>query len=254
MEHLPHFRREIREFVTTVESVVDDVPLLPACPGWSMTNIVMHLGWVHRYVIDIIVNRRPVPPTNPDIAFLNLPPEHFTWPTDPDGGPHLGPLPRGMLTWFTEGADTLAELLATIDPSTAVGTWSVEQSVGFWLRMQAIEAAVHRWDAQTGTGTPAPIDTELAIDVIEQNFTVMVPARRGWRGAPEGHGETFRFHATDADRAWTVRFDGNTLTAADGPAQHEFAGSASDLALFLWHRVNSDQPGADTWFTLVPAE
>lgn len=118
--------------------------------------------------------------------------------------------------------------------------------------MQTIEAAVHRWDAQTGIGTPAPIDTELAVDAIEQNFAVMVPAHRAWAHPPQGTGETFRFHATDIDRAWTVRFDGDVLTVADGSASHEFAGTASDLALLLWHRVNADAPGVDTWFTLAP--
>ena len=108
---------------------------------------------------------------------------------------------------------------------------------------------MHRWDAQTGTGDPAPIDAELA---VEQNFAVMVPAHRGWANPPRVRGETFRFHATDVDRAWTVRFDGDALTTVDGPAPHEFTGSASDLALFLWHRVNTGAPGADTWFTLAP--
>ncbi|HJP80199.1 MAG TPA: hypothetical protein VJ914_38360 [Pseudonocardiaceae bacterium] len=121
--------------------------------------------------------------------------------------------------------------------------------------MQTIEAAVHRWDAQTGLGTPAPIDTDLAVDVIAQNFEVMVPAHHSWAQAPAGQGETFRFHATDADRAWTVRFDGDTLTATDQQARHEFTGTASELALFLWHRIPldaADPAAADTWFTLAP--
>ena len=268
IEHLPHFRREIRDLTATAASVAADVPLLPACPGWSMTNLLMHLGWVHRYVIDIIANQRTTPPADGDLAFMHLPPEHVDWPSDPEAGPHLGPLPSGMLDWFTDGAHTLAELFATTDPRhrpRAPGRPS--RPSRFWLRMQTIEAVVHRWDAHTGTGDPAPIDTELALDTIEQNFAVMVPAHRAWANAPAGQGETFRFHATDADRAWTVRFDGDTVTTghettgdettdgdgtSDGPAPHEFAGTASDLALFLWHRINTGAPGADTWFTLAP--
>jgi uncharacterized protein (TIGR03083 family) len=252
IEHLPHFRREIRDFAATARSVAGNVPLLPACPGWSITNIVMHLGWVHRYVTDLVAHRRTEERADGDLSFMHLPPEHLDWPTDPEGGPHLGPLPTGMLDWFTDGAQRLADLFESTDPSTPVGTWSAEQSVGFWVRMQTIEAAVHRWDAQTGTGDPAPIDAELAVDAIEQNFAVMVPAHRGWANAPQGRGETFLFHATDVDRAWTVRFDGDALTTVDGPASHEFTGSASDLALFLWHRINTGAPGADTWFTLAP--
>jgi uncharacterized protein (TIGR03083 family) len=272
MDHLPHFRREIRDFTTAARSVAGDAPALPACPGWSMINIVMHLAWVHRYVIDIVASRRTESVEPTDLAFLHLPPEAAGWPTDPDAGPHQGPMPTGLLDWFTDGADTLAGLFATTDPATPVTTWSAEQSVGFWLRMQTIEAAVHRWDAQTGLGTPAPIDTDLAIDMIAQIFEVMVPARRGWAQAPEGQGETFRFDATDAGRSWTVRFDGDKLTASDEPAateftgteftraeftRAEFTGTASDLALFLWHRIpldTGDPAAVTTWFTLAPPQ
>lgn len=255
MDRLPHFRREISDFIAAARSAQDDAPALPACPGWSMINIVMHLGWVHRYVIDIIANRRTERAEPTDLSFLHLPPEAAGWPADPEGGPHQGPIPAGMLGWFSDGADTLAGLFATTDPATPVATWSAEQSVAFWLRMQTIEAAVHRGDAQTGLGTPAPIDTELAVDTIAQTFEVMVPARRGWAQAPPGRAETFTFDATDAGRTWTVRFDGDTLTVTDDPAPTTFAGTASDLALFLWHRITlatADPDAAATWFTLAP--
>jgi uncharacterized protein (TIGR03083 family) len=252
MDCLPHFRREIRDFTDTARSVTDMVPLLRSCPGWSMTNIVMHLGWVHRYVTHIIANRLLDEPTNTGLGFLHLPPEHVDWPTDPNSGPQRGQMPTGMLDWFAAGADTLAELFATTDPTTRVSTWSAEQSVAFWLRMQTIEAAIHRWDAQTGLRGPSPIHPDLAVDIIEQTFEVMAPRRRSGGQAPVGRGETFRFHATDVDRSWTVRFDGDTLALTAGPAADEFTGSASDLALFLWHRVDTDTDAAKTWFTLVP--
>jgi hypothetical protein len=44
--------------------------------------------------------------------------------------------------------------------------------------MQAIEAAVHRWDAEHATGPAQPIDADLAADAIGQTFEVMVPMRR----------------------------------------------------------------------------
>jgi uncharacterized protein (TIGR03083 family) len=261
MDRLPHFRREIRDFTAAARAVehADTVPELPACPGWSMTNVVMHLGWVHRYVTHIISNRLLDEPVITDLEFLHLPAERAGWPTDPEGGPYLGPMPTGLLDWFTDGADTLTEIFATTDASIRVSTWSAEQSVGFWLRMQMIEAAIHRWDAHTGLGAPAPIEPELAVDLIEQYFAVMVPARRGWGQAPEGRGEMFRFRATDVERAWTVRFDGGTVAVTDEPAPDEFAGSAGDLALFLWHRIGlasgtltGDPAAADTWLTLAP--
>src|SRR3712207_1775237 len=66
-----------------------------------------------------------------------------------------------------------------------VWTWSPERTTGFWLRMQTIEAAVHRWDAENAIGAGQPIDAELAADAVGQTFQVMAPARRAWRQAPQ---------------------------------------------------------------------
>jgi uncharacterized protein (TIGR03083 family) len=258
MDHLPHFRREIRDFTAAARSVAtaDTVPLLPSCPDWSMTNIVTHLGTVHRYVGTILANKLTEQPDLTNPTFLHLPAEADlpNWPLSRDAEAKLGPMPAGLLDWFVDGADTLADLFATTDPTTHVVTWSTEQTAAFWLRMQTIEAAVHRWDAQTGVGTPAGIDTDLAVDVIEQNFEVMVPSRRAAAQVTAGQGETFRFRATDVDRTWTIRFDGDTvrLDETAEPTQEEIAGSASDLALLLWHRTGTDTPAARAWFTFAP--
>jgi hypothetical protein len=50
-------------------------------------------------------------------------------------------------------------------------------------------------------------------------------------------------------------FGGDTLRQLDQtaePTHDEIAGSASDLALLLWHRTGTDTPAAQTWFTLAP--
>ncbi|GAB2581799.1 hypothetical protein GCM10027168_13150 [Streptomyces capparidis] len=65
------------------------------------------------------------------------------------------------------------------DPAEPVWTWSRERTVGFRLRMQTIEAAVHRWDAQV-----APVDGVLVADAVSQTFQVMAPFRRAAEWAP----------------------------------------------------------------------
>ena len=44
--------------------------------------------------------------------------------------------------------------------------------------MQAIEAAVHRWDAENAVGVAQPFDGALAADAIGQTFEIMAPMRR----------------------------------------------------------------------------
>ncbi|WP_404963066.1 maleylpyruvate isomerase N-terminal domain-containing protein [Streptomyces sp. 147326] len=156
-----------------------------------------------------------------------------------------------------------------LGPDTPVWTWSAEQTSGFWLRMQLIELAVHRWDAQSATGAPGPLVPGVAADAVTQTFEVMAPARRSWKAAPSGTGERYRFRSTDGPETWTVVFAADEVLLECGPAPEpgptapadvETAGTASDLALFLWGRLPATAlrvTGGDAtllphWFTLVP--
>jgi uncharacterized protein (TIGR03083 family) len=127
--------------------------------------------------------------------------------------------------------------------------------------MQAIEAAVHRWDAENAVGAAQPLDAALAADAIGQTFEVMAPMRRAVAKAPPGHGERFLFQRTDEPGTWVVQFDGDAvlLGAPDGHYDIQISGTASDLALFLWQRpvtgkleAQGDATLLSRYFTLVP--
>ncbi|RBQ21847.1 hypothetical protein DP939_03990 [Spongiactinospora rosea] len=260
MDLVPHFRREIQGFEAAVRGVAggNEAPLTPSCPGWSVNDLIAHLGGVHRGVSHIIKNDLVTWPGMDDLGFLRLPAEAAGWPR-PDTAPNRGPVPAGLIDWFAEGAAELYAVFRDTDPAQRAWTWSREQTVGFWVRVQAIEAAVHRWDAQAATGDPEPIDADLASDMIAQTFEVMAPARREWRQAPPGRGERYAFRRTDGPGAWTARFDGGEVALTDGPGDVELAGTASDLALYLWGRVpadrlqiSGDKDVLDRYFTLVP--
>ncbi|MFH8369367.1 maleylpyruvate isomerase family mycothiol-dependent enzyme [Streptomyces sp. NPDC018031] len=277
MDHLPDFRREILAFEaaarTAAEAPTGGAPLVPSCPGWSVADLIGHLGGVHRFVAHVIRERMTTPPDTVanlvartpsqdlDLTFLGLPADTEGWPS-PELAPHRGPVPAGLIDWFRDGAAALEALFRSRPPDETVWTWSREQTVGFWLRVQAIEAAVHRWDAEAATGTPRPIDTGLAADAVTHTFEVMAPARRAWTQAPPGSGERFRFRRTDGPDVWTVRFDGDEVRSDDstGPCAVELAGTASDLMLFLWNRIpadrcaslRGDRAALDHYFTLVP--
>ena len=147
------------------------------------------------------------------------------------------------------------------DPGEQVWTWSADHGVGFWQRMQAIEAAVHRWDAENAVGAAQPLDAALAADAIGQTFEVMAPMRRTVGKAPPGHGERFLFQRTDGSGRWAVQFDGDTalLGTPDGHYDIQISGTASDLALFLWQRavtgkldIQGDTSLLSRYFALVP--
>lgn len=270
MDFVARFRDEVAAFEEAVGRAAGapEAPFVPSCPGWTVSDLVMHLGRVHRVVAAVLKTRLTEPPQGSDPEF-GLPPERPGWP-EPDGGPTPGPVPAALAEWFAQGAAELGDLFAETDPATRVWTWAPEQSVGFWQRMQAIEAAVHRWDAEAAVGDPRPMERSLACDGVAQTFEVMAPARRAHVGAPAGAGETYVLRATDGPESWAVRFsgadvefpvptDGEPVVASKADGVVELGGSASDLMLFLWGRVplarlavSGDQAVAERYFSLVP--
>ncbi|MFG3000640.1 maleylpyruvate isomerase family mycothiol-dependent enzyme [Streptomyces sp. NPDC048340] len=272
MDHiarLARFRTETAAFEKAVQRAVDQAaggpaPLVPPCPGWTVSDLVAHLGGVHRYLSHILRGRLTEAPDATDPALYGLPAdpaERAAWPM-PDRAPNHGPVPQTLTDWFAEGARDLAGLLGELGPDTPVWTWSAEQTSGFWMRMQLIELAVHRWDAESVTGGPQPLDPALASDAVPQTFEVMAPARRAWTSAPPGSGERHRFRRTDGPGSWTVEFTPDAVLLDPDPASPvpvELSGTASDLLLFLWHRippaaltVRGDASLLPRWFTLVP--
>lgn len=264
MDFATAFHREILAFEAAAHRAADGgpAPLVPSCPGWSMADLVLHLGGVHRFVARIVEDGLTEPPDVTDVALFALPEDRAGWPA-PEGGPHRGPVPPGLVAWFADGARALAAHVRDGDPGQRVWTWSRERTAGFWWRMQTIEAALHRWDAESAFGAPGPVDAALAADAVAQTFEVMAPARRVWKEAPPGEGERFRLRQTDGPGVWTVSFEGDEVRLdgdTAGPCDLELTGTASDLMLFLWQRIPADRLDgvrgdlamADRYFTLVP--
>ncbi|MFF1342292.1 maleylpyruvate isomerase family mycothiol-dependent enzyme [Streptomyces sp. NPDC058290] len=274
-QRLSHFRNETLAFEKAIRRAIAEagdgpVPLVPSCPGWSAADLVGHLGGVHRFVGRILRDRLAEAPDHTDLAIFAIPQDpavRAAWPKR-ETEPNRGPVPQALTEWFAQGARQLEGLFRELGPDVPVWTWSVDaadraaHTSGFWLRMQTIELAVHRWDAESATGAPGPIDAEIAVDAVPQTFEAMAPFRRAMTGAPAGAGERYRFRRTDGPESWTVTFSGERVLVEHGvtdPVDVEAAGTASDLMLFLWRRIPStglavtgDADLLPHYFTLVP--
>jgi uncharacterized protein (TIGR03083 family) len=262
VDYVEHFGREVAAFESAGRRAVTSAaaPAVPSCPEWVVTDLVVHLGFVHRLVARTIGEQLLQPPEMGDWSWLGLPDEWRGW-LPPGQAPRQSPVPAALLDWFHAGATELHGLFLAADPNEQVWTWSADQSVGFWQRMQAIEAAVHRWDAQNAVTTAEPVDPALAADAITQTFEVMAPMRRAVAKAPPGQGERYLFKRTDGPQTWAVHFDGDAMLFG-APADDcgiQISGTASDLALFLWQRdvtarldVRGDTSLLCRYFALVP--
>ena len=157
MDYVGHFLREVAAFEAAgrVAAGFEAAPVVPSCPGWVVTNLVLHLGVVHRVVARVIDERMQQPPGRGDRSWLGLAEDWRGW-LPPGRAPQRSQVPAGLLGWFHAGAADLQERFRAADGGEQVWTWSADHTVGFWQRMQAIEAAVHRW------GTPGSADRSAA--------------------------------------------------------------------------------------------
>ena len=133
---------------------------------------------------------------------------------------------------------------------------------GFYQRRMAHENTIHRYDAETATGTPAHIDSHLATDGVAEILSVAMRYR--------GNGATIEYPdssmllvRTDGADRWLVRaMDGTLLIAHNGDAGHRadttLTGPAEDLYLHLWGRpapalsVTGDGDAAAAWSAVAP--
>lgn len=240
----------------------EPAPRVPCCPGWTVTDLVLHLGAVHRHAAKIVANgeREQVPISPDNLGWLGLPHPYLHWVMT-EKSPTDQPVPPAVLAWFEEGAERVERVIYGADPDEPAWSWSPDKRVAHYQRMLAIETAVHRHDAQEAYGQPGPIDAAFARDGIDHTFDVMLPARREWTTPRPGAGESYHFHQTDGDGEWTVRFEGDGATVARGhqDADVTLAGTASDLFLYLWGRlparelaVSGDAALLDRYAELVP--
>jgi uncharacterized protein (TIGR03083 family) len=202
--------------------------VVPSCPGWTMADLVDHVGRVlHR--VRLCVPRGVT--TRPD-------------PLDEQPRPAW---PEALDRLAAELTATV-ETLDTVDAELPAWNWAPQsKKAAFWPRRMAHEIAVHRWDAESAAGQPTPIEAKLAADGVNEVLDTWLPAGRR-KGPTDRHG-VVHLVATDASYEWFVRLRGagvallDTGTILDTDDHHpraEATGTASDLLLTLWGRR---QPG-----------
>lgn len=216
---------------------------VPTCPGWYVATLVAHIGEVQRFWALQIATRAQEPRELPRSAFDSCP-GLYEWLDGVDAGtPDLEAIPGGLVDWFRQATDELVGAFQDVEPDERIWHWSGDNRAIVHMRNQAIEATVHRWDAQNAHGAVTPIDEAIALDGINQHFEVQIPAARS-RGEPEqGQGETYHFHRTDGEGEWLARFDGDAVTVSREHARGDVAiqGSAETIFLWLWGRVSADR-------------
>ena len=222
MDHLAAIRRECDRFYAIAN---DAEPALgvPSCPGWSIADLVWHLGEVHWFWTAIIEARAGAPE-----EVESKKPSRPTAYND-------------LLTWGRLQADRMVDVLTATADDVQVWTWALDESdhcVGFIRRHQVQEAAIHRWDLQNAATPVAadPIEPEVASDSVDEMLAVSLP----WSvRADKPILGTVHLHCTDTEGEWFVHTDGR-VERVHAKGDVAIRGAASDLLLALYKRVGLD--------------
>jgi uncharacterized protein (TIGR03083 family) len=181
------------------------------CPGWDLGDLGSHLGVTHRWATDALGSQTP-----------------------PAEG---SPPPRDELAaWFVDGADRLLGALRGTDPATECwGYGPKPRTAAFWVRRQALETAVHVWDAAIALGRPARVAADLAADGVEEVARVFYP-RQVRLGRREPLAAPVVLRCTDV---------GCDVLLGEGEAVAAIEAAAEPLLLLVWGRHDLASLAAD---------
>jgi len=217
-----------------------DAPV-PTAPGWSVGDLVLHTGLVHRWADAIL---RGIPPeaagqielpvpdaVRNEVGFVGVDP--FDW----------------YDTQVTAMLQTLAFAAADLDvffflkqaPSARVA----------WARRQSHETTMHAVDAMAARLGRAPSASEVwvrppqAVDGIDELLTGFVPRRK--QVLRSAHPWSLLVEATDTGNAWRLEISEDPVVTevlpagADRPTTDaRLTGAAVPLYLALWNRTEDD--------------
>lgn len=212
---------------------------VPACPGWTSYDLVVHLGNVHAWAATILETGQRAPTQN------DRPPSRR---------------PREVANWYLGKAGDLLTVLRAARPDEQCWTFSAaDRTQHFWLRRQAHEAVVHLVDlhqAVRGTADvrhvlPAEAEPAFGADGVAEVLEVFLP-RMHARGRVADLQAPLLLNASDTGHTWLLEprpgaapevrlVDGDELVERGTDL---VTARATDLMLLLWKRLPVESPRA----------
>src|SRR3954468_7436104 len=205
--------------------------VVPTTPGWTVTDLVEHVGQTQHWVAEIIERRITDP--------AQLPTEMAVLPTDPGE----------WQAWLSESSERVASACSddALDAPVFNPAGDGRSGTRFWMSSVLNESVVHGFDAANAANRPADIDADIAAAFISNYFAMLTSPtwemqRPESAHARRGTGQTLQWLATDTgDDAgvWFVerRPDGATWPPGTEQADVTVTGPAQSLLLTLTRRL-----------------
>jgi uncharacterized protein (TIGR03083 family) len=202
---------------------------VPGCPGWSVRDLVAHLGAVQLFWSAAAQAGPAASPPDED--------------TLGDREPH-----GDLLAWSAAATSALTGALKDAGPERGCWTWwessGAAMTAGAVARHQVQEAGVHAFDAQQAAGNPEPLPPALAADGVGEFLTVGLRTTGPWPHDPAA----VALSAGDGGD-WLLglrreRLQVSRLADAEGggaTADATITASPSDIVLAFYRRHGPDR-------------
>ena len=223
MEHLPYLGNAMTNVAERIGRAEGDEPV-PGCPGWRISDLVVHLGTIHRWSASILLSGQRL--GEPNVTA-----------TEP------------FMDWYAGTATALLAAIQAVDPDEATPNFSyMNETAAFWPRRQLHETTIHSVDAAQALGDPEEswaIPPDVAEDGIDEVLSIFLPRMTAKGHRPDVEGRV-RVTATDTGRSWIVASSDDPqgppiVLHSTYDADAEISGTATDLYLGLWHRSQHDR-------------
>jgi len=234
VDYAAAFLEENRAFAELFRNVDESEPV-PTCPGWSLAQLMRHVGRGDRWAAQIVRDRLT----------------DFLDPRTVEGG-KPPPDPAGAISWLHGGAQRLIDAVELSGVETPVWTFLGPRPANWWIRRRLHETAVHRADAAIATGGEFTLEASIAADAITE-WLERVAIQAGSEGAPLPleDGNTLHLHATDPGLGeageWTIGVGGGGITWSHehGKGSAALRGGATELLLAMVRRVRLADTGIE---------
>lgn len=216
---------EVDVLLDAAHTVPAETPV-PTCPGFTVGEIVRHLGGSYRVARSWTTDGQA--------------PQD--WQQYPDPG-------QSTEDYLRTGLAELVRELTTHRPEApAASWWPADETYGFWWRRMAHETTIHRYDVEDATGAPiSEVADDFAVDGIDEALTAWYGGRLALLGLSGTSTKTVGVHT--GGHHWVARAGPGVTEAwrcsAEEAGRADGQVSAGPTAMYLWVWGRLDHRGVE---------
>lgn len=198
---------------------------VPTCPGWTLADLVAHVGGAHRWTAAMVTHRSTVNIDFAGVPGVRRPRDH-----------------AAAVEWLRDSA---RQIISSVDATGSdVPVWTpfgVLRPSRWWIRRRLHESTGHRADALLALGREVVMAPEIAADGLSELLD-LIAIGSSWFAAPLEEGNTLTLTATDSDAVWSLARSGDTVawTGLPATATVTVSGASVDLYLLALRRISAD--------------